>query len=158
MSRRSSTGSERPGAGVVLHLDAFSGIAGNMFVGALLDAGLSRRQLTADLAGLGLEHSLRVSRVRRGALSGYYVDVRVPTRGTGPRRSSLKKRSPDMFESCSRYSTTTSLKRRRIAGDSGMGSVCACSWARTIRFGTSSMHDSPRQKRSWRPMRRWTGG
>jgi uncharacterized protein (TIGR00299 family) protein len=79
---------------VVLHLDAFSGIAGNMFVGALLDAGLSRRQLTADLAGLGLEHNLRVSRVRRGALSGYYVDVRVPTTGTASRRSSLKKRSP----------------------------------------------------------------
>jgi hypothetical protein len=65
----------------VLHIDAFSGIAGNMFVGALLDAGLSRRALSADLAGLGLDHRLRVSRVRRGALSGCYVDVRVPVAG-----------------------------------------------------------------------------
>ena len=46
-------------AGRLLHLDLFSGIAGNMFLGALLDAGLSRRELAADLAGLGLRHRLR---------------------------------------------------------------------------------------------------
>jgi len=57
MSRRSSTAY----SGRVLHLDAFSGIAGNMFLGALLDAGLSRKQLTEDLAGLALPHALRVS-------------------------------------------------------------------------------------------------
>ena len=71
-------GKRSGGQGRVLHLDAFSGIAGNMFLGALLDAGLSRRELTADLAGLGLDHSLRVSKVRRGALAARYVDVRVP--------------------------------------------------------------------------------
>jgi hypothetical protein len=64
--------------GNVLHLDCFSGIAGNMFMGALLDAGLSRKALEAELAGLGLEHALRVSRVRRGALAARYVRVLVP--------------------------------------------------------------------------------
>lgn len=49
-----------------------------MFLGALLDAGLSRRELEHDLAGLGLPHRLRVARVRRGALSALYVDVEVP--------------------------------------------------------------------------------
>ena len=62
----------------VLHLDVFSGIAGNMLLGALLDAGLSRKELEADLAGLGLDHRLVVRRVRRGILSALYVDVRVP--------------------------------------------------------------------------------
>jgi hypothetical protein len=56
MSRRSSTGSSHPGSrgegGTVLHLDTFSGIAGNMFLAALLDLGLSRRQLDEDLAAL----------------------------------------------------------------------------------------------------------
>lgn len=105
MSRRSSTGSRGKGKsksgsvrgseGVVLHLDAFSGIAGNMFIAALLDAGLSRRQLRADLAGLDLEHSLRISRVRRGALSGCYVDVRVPvaTAAAGGRKTAKKRSS-----------------------------------------------------------------
>jgi pyridinium-3,5-bisthiocarboxylic acid mononucleotide nickel chelatase len=62
----------------VLHLDLFSGIAGNMLLGALLDAGLSRKELEADLAGLGLDHDLVVRRVRRGVVSALYVDVRVP--------------------------------------------------------------------------------
>ena len=61
-----------------LHLDTFSGIAGNMFLGALLDAGLPRRALTEDLAGLGVAHTLRVSRVKRGALAARYVTVGVP--------------------------------------------------------------------------------
>jgi uncharacterized protein (TIGR00299 family) protein len=64
--------------GRVLHLDCFSGIAGNMFLGALLDLGLARRELEADLAGLGVEHRLRVRRVHRGPISARYVDVLVP--------------------------------------------------------------------------------
>ncbi len=49
-----------------------------MFLGALLDLGLSRRQLDRDLAGLGVEYKLRVKSVVRGALSARYVEVLVP--------------------------------------------------------------------------------
>ena len=87
MSRRSSTGSES--AGRVLHLDAFSGIAGNMFLGALLDLGLPRRALEADLAGLGVGFRLTVERVRRGALGALYLDVEVP--GVRPSRARAAK-------------------------------------------------------------------
>jgi uncharacterized protein (TIGR00299 family) protein len=62
----------------VLHLDLFSGIAGNMFLAALLDAGLPQRELVAGLAGLGVAHELRVTRVRRGPLAARYVEVRAP--------------------------------------------------------------------------------
>ena len=62
----------------VLHLDVFSGIAGNMLLGALLDAGLSRKELEADLAGLGLDHRLVVRKVRRGPIAAQHVDVVVP--------------------------------------------------------------------------------
>ncbi len=93
MSRRSSTGSSKPRKSRaakrpsevqrgrrILHLDTFSGIAGNMFLGALLDLGLSRRELEADLAGLGLPHALSVRRVRRGVIAARYLDVVVPRR------------------------------------------------------------------------------
>jgi hypothetical protein len=80
MPRRSSIVSEQ---GRVLHIDAFSGMAGNMFAGALLDLGLSRKQLGEDLAGLGLDYRLTVRRVRRGALAARYVDVGVPGRRRG---------------------------------------------------------------------------
>jgi len=49
-----------------------------MFLGALLDAGLSRRELTEDLACLGVPHRLVVSRVRRGPIAACYVRVAVP--------------------------------------------------------------------------------
>src|SRR5262249_30431300 len=79
MSRRSSTGSSPPArAARVLHLDLFSGISGNMFLGALLDAGLARRDLDRDLAGLGVDYRLRVRRVRRGPIAARYVEVDVP--------------------------------------------------------------------------------
>ena len=74
----SQSGPVAKSRGTLLHLDTFSGIAGNMFLGALLDLGLSRRALTDDLAGLGLDHKLVVRNVRRGALAAKYVDVRVP--------------------------------------------------------------------------------
>ena len=92
MSRRSSTGSSRArasgarrsrpaGAGRVLHLDAFSGIAGNMFLGALLDLGLPRRELEADLRGLGVAFRLEIATVKRGALGATYLDVKAPGAG-----------------------------------------------------------------------------
>ena len=51
-----------------------------MFLGALLDAGLSRRALAAELAGLELDYKLVVRRVMRGAVAARHVEVRVPAR------------------------------------------------------------------------------
>ena len=87
MSRRSSIASK---AGQrVLHLDAFSGIAGNMFAAALLDLGLKRKELTEDLAGIDVPHRLKISRVQRGALAARYFHVEVPGRaGSRKRRGS----------------------------------------------------------------------
>lgn len=87
-SRSRARGAARP-VGRVLHLDCFSGIAGNMFLGALLDAGLRRAELERDLAGLRLPHRLRVSRVRRGALAARYVRVDVPV--AGPRKRGARR-------------------------------------------------------------------
>ncbi|HPG26050.1 MAG: nickel pincer cofactor biosynthesis protein LarC [Spirochaetaceae bacterium] len=64
--------------GTILHLDAFSGAAGNMFMGALLDLGLSRKALLDGLAPLGLEFRLVVKKVERRGFAARYVDVRVP--------------------------------------------------------------------------------
>ncbi len=62
----------------MLHLDLFSGVSGNMFLGALLDLGVSRKELDRDLAGLGVDYKLRVKKVSRGALAARYVEVLVP--------------------------------------------------------------------------------
>jgi len=103
MSRRSSTGSDRPArapragqptGGRLLHLDAFSGIAGNMLLGALLELGLPQRALIADLNGLGVPFQLVSRRVRRGALVARWVDVRVPRPRQGGRAAASRARDP----------------------------------------------------------------
>lgn len=63
--------------------DPWSGISGNMVLGALLDAGLPVEDLEALLRRLPLEGwSLEVSRVKRGGLSGTLVEVAVPEERT----------------------------------------------------------------------------
>jgi uncharacterized protein (TIGR00299 family) protein len=75
--RRTKVGKDMV-TGRILHLDTFSGIAGNMFLGAMLDAGLPRKALESDLAGLGVDYRLRVRKVKRGALGACYVEVGIP--------------------------------------------------------------------------------
>jgi hypothetical protein len=59
-----------------LYLDIFSGIAGDMFIGALLDLGLSSGELEHELQKLGLDdYHLHVSRQQKSAISGVKFDV-----------------------------------------------------------------------------------
>ena len=51
-----------------------------MFLGALLDLGLSRKALLDGLAPLGLDFKLVVQNVKRSGFAARYVDVRLPGR------------------------------------------------------------------------------
>jgi len=59
----------------VMYFDCFSGAAGDMVLGALLDAGLPLDRLQAALGSLGVGHELRVSRVLRAGISATHVEV-----------------------------------------------------------------------------------
>ena len=60
----------------IAYFDCFSGVSGDMCLGALVDAGLPLADLAQGLEGLRLQgFSLRSRRVARGALSGTKVDV-----------------------------------------------------------------------------------
>ena len=61
----------------IAYFDCFSGISGNMILGALLDLGVSLDDLRRELAGLPLTgYQLQVSRVTRQGIGGLYVNVR----------------------------------------------------------------------------------
>jgi pyridinium-3,5-bisthiocarboxylic acid mononucleotide nickel chelatase len=59
----------------VAYLECFSGISGDMFLGALIDAGVSPELLQDTVAALGLGAKLEISRVVRSGISATKVDV-----------------------------------------------------------------------------------
>jgi pyridinium-3,5-bisthiocarboxylic acid mononucleotide nickel chelatase len=59
----------------IAYLDCFSGISGDMFLGALVDAGVSPRILEDTVAALDVGARLQISRVERGGISATKVDV-----------------------------------------------------------------------------------
>ena len=59
-----------------IYLDCFSGISGNMLLGALLDIGLPEAALRDELAKLPVDgYDLQVNRVTKCGISATYVDV-----------------------------------------------------------------------------------
>src|SRR6266850_38669 len=62
----------------ILYLDIFSGISGDMFLGALIDLGVDGRQLERELEKLPLVgYHLHISRGQKATISGVKFDVHV---------------------------------------------------------------------------------
>ena len=59
----------------VAYLDCFSGISGDMFLGALVDAGVSPDLLRETVRGLDLGAELEITRVDRNGISATNVNV-----------------------------------------------------------------------------------
>jgi pyridinium-3,5-bisthiocarboxylic acid mononucleotide nickel chelatase len=59
----------------VMYFDCFSGAAGDMVLGALLDVGLPLDQLQRGLGSLGVGHELRVTPVMRAGIAATHVEV-----------------------------------------------------------------------------------
>jgi len=59
----------------IAYLDCFSGISGDMFLGALVDAGVSSKLLEEAVAALDVGARLEISRVVRGGVAATKVDV-----------------------------------------------------------------------------------
>lgn len=68
----------------VMYFDCFSGAAGDMLLGALLDAGLPLDALRAALGELGIGHDVTPTRVLRTGISSIHVEVRSTDRNAGP--------------------------------------------------------------------------
>lgn len=64
--------------GRVLYLDPFSGIAGDMFLGLLLDLGVDENALVAELERLGVRFDLSVSQVNKNGIAAISTKVSLP--------------------------------------------------------------------------------
>jgi uncharacterized protein (TIGR00299 family) protein len=62
----------------VAHFDCFSGISGDMTLGALIDAGVDPEAIRTAIASLGLPITLKIDKVRKGGFAATYVRVEAP--------------------------------------------------------------------------------
>ena len=69
----------------IAYLQCFSGISGDMFLGALVDAGVSPGLLKDTVAALGVGAKLEISKVERSGISATKVDVWVDGEKDMPR-------------------------------------------------------------------------
>jgi uncharacterized protein (TIGR00299 family) protein len=69
----------------IAYLECFSGISGDMFLGALVDAGVSPEMLERTVAALGVGAKIEVSNVMRSGISATKVDVWVDGEKDMPR-------------------------------------------------------------------------
>ncbi|HEV3510222.1 MAG TPA: nickel pincer cofactor biosynthesis protein LarC [Candidatus Sulfotelmatobacter sp.] len=69
----------------IAYLECFSGISGDMFLGALVDAGVSPRLLEETVSALGVGAKLEIGRVMRSGIAATKVDVWVDGEKDMPR-------------------------------------------------------------------------
>jgi uncharacterized protein (TIGR00299 family) protein len=90
----------------VAHFDCFSGISGDMMLGALIDAGVDADAIRQGIASLGLPITLEIEKVRKGGFAATYVHVEAPEENT-------HRFLPDVEEILNRGSLTA--KQRELA-------------------------------------------
>jgi len=127
----------------VMYLDAFSGAAGDMVLGALIDAGLPVDALRAALGSLGVEHDLEVSRVLRSGLSATHVTVREHAH-VHAGRSSSHRHDNHGHEHTHEHGHRSLEEISRLIGHSGLstaGKETAVAMFRRLAEAEASLHD-----------------
>jgi pyridinium-3,5-bisthiocarboxylic acid mononucleotide nickel chelatase len=71
----------------IAYLDCFSGISGDMFLGALIDAGVAREIFERAVDALAVGAKLQISRVNRSGITATKVDVIIEGQQDTPRVS-----------------------------------------------------------------------
>src|SRR5215510_14101429 len=77
----------------IAYLECFSGISGDMFLGALVDAGVPLELLASTVEALGVDARLEVSRVQRSGISAIKLDVIAAGEKELPREEFWEKQS-----------------------------------------------------------------
>ncbi len=116
--------------GKAIYIDCFSGVSGNMLLGALLDAGLSLDQLNQELGKLGLPNwEIVATREMRQMLAGTHVEVKIG-------KETKHRRLPDIRQILQVSTLDVELQERAI----GIFTALARSEARVHGMEPESVH------------------
>ncbi len=88
----------------IAYLECFSGISGDMFVGALVDAGVSPQLLQETVAALKIGARLEFARVVRSGISATKADVWVNGEKAAPREEYLRQQAHEHHHEEQRHS------------------------------------------------------
>jgi len=100
----------------IAYLECFSGISGDMFLGALVDAGVSPQLLKDAVSALGLGAKLEISRVMRSGISATKIDVWVDGEKDMPREEYWAKQDQNVARAPSPAKTDHEHKHHREHG------------------------------------------
>ena len=75
----------------IAYLDCFSGVSGDMFLGALVDAGVSKQLFEQTVAALNIDARLEITRVTRNGISAIKADVYSHGEKDQPREAYLER-------------------------------------------------------------------
>src|SRR6202795_4189927 len=107
----------------IAYLDCFSGISGDMFLGALVDAGVSPQLLEETVAALDIGARLQISKVVRGGISATKVDVYASGEKDLPREVFLEQHGLDRPDEHSHGHGRTLTEIRHIIEKAAIGST-----------------------------------
>jgi pyridinium-3,5-bisthiocarboxylic acid mononucleotide nickel chelatase len=82
----------------IAYLDCFSGISGDMFLGALVDAGVAPEMFLRAVEALDVDAKLQISRVNRSGITATKVDVMVEGERDSPTPSPVSERHEHTHE------------------------------------------------------------
>ena len=97
----------------IAYLECFSGMSGDMFLGALVDAGVPARVLEETVAALGVGARLEISRVLRSGISATKVNVWVDEQKDLPREEYWEEREHSQVHSHQEHSHSSDDQDKR---------------------------------------------
>ena len=124
----------------IAYLDCFSGMSGDMFLGALIDAGVSPEVLEKAVAALDMGARLEISRVNRSGITATKVDVLVDGEKELPREEFWQRQEAHRHSQEHGVSHVHDSSHSHVHHSPGMADADPADQSASSRAGAPALH------------------
>ncbi len=124
----------------IAYLDCFSGMSGDMFLGALIDAGVSPEVLEKTVAALDVGARLEISRVNRSGITATKVDVLVDGEKELPREEFWQRQEAHRHSQEHGVSHVHDSSHSHVHHSPGMADADPADQSASSRAGAPALH------------------